>query len=84
VTVAAVMLTVEPDVIDVVFRIRSAEAVPTVPCAVTVPPDCVKIRKNAAVPVASAEESDVIVFAVIRAPGFRSVAAGNEVADIVS
>lgn len=70
--VAAVMLTVEPDVMLTVFRIRSADEVPTVPCVTTVPPLWVRMRKKAAVPVASADESEVMVLNVARAPGVSS------------
>jgi hypothetical protein len=50
--VADVNETFDPDVIAVVFRIMSVADVPTEPCAIAVAP--AKIRKNDAVPVATA------------------------------
>jgi len=62
------------------FRLRSAPEVPTVPSKTWVePPDCT-IRNHVAVPVAFADESDVIAFNVNTPPD----AAGANVALQVS
>jgi hypothetical protein len=68
--------TVPPLTIDVVFNVTSWPLVPT-PMSITyVPPDVV-MRAHVAVPVAFADESDVIVLAV----STPANAAGANVAD---
>jgi hypothetical protein len=62
-----VTLTVAPEEMDVVERFRSAPDVPTDPWTFAVPPDVTNL-KNDAVPVASADESDVIALAVRTPP----------------
>ena len=55
--------TVAPAVMAVEFRIQSALAVPTDPSTIRVPPEVVNVH-HVAVPVASAEASSAIAFAV--------------------
>ncbi len=72
------MLTVEPDVMDTVLKLRSAPEVPTEPSATSsAPVPVAEIRKCPAVPVVSAEESSVMADAVMRPPGLASDAAPN-------
>ncbi len=74
-TVKLVMLTVEPAVIDTVFMLRSAPEVPTSPSATSsAPVPVARIRKYPAVPLESADESSVIVSAVMTPPGLPSAA----------
>lgn len=75
--------TVDPAVTATVFMIRSALEVPTVPWAMTVPPVWVLIRKQDAVPVASAEVSEVIAANVARPAVPVSLYPENAVAEQV-
>ena len=84
VMVKLVIATVLPATMLVVFRLRSHPEVPTEPSAMAVPPLCVSIRNQEAVPVASALLSLVMLFAVMRPPGLASAAAPKLVALIVS
>lgn len=85
VTVKDVILTVEPAVIAVVLKLRSEPDVPHSPSATSsAPVPVARIRKYPAVPVASADVSDVMADAVSRPPGLASVAAPNIGSDAVS